>query len=80
MALIGGQALGVRGFVPPAVAMWGANLLFGGIGVILLARMGRESATSRGGDARELLENLRTWTAGKLTLIGIRLERRRGYR
>lgn len=80
VALIGGQALGVRGFVPPAVAMWGANLLFGAIGIILLARMGRESATSRGGDARELLENLRTWSAGKLALVGIRLERRRGYR
>ena len=78
VALIGGQALGVRGFVPPAVAMWGANLLFGGIGIILLARMGRESATSRGGDARELLENLRTWVAGKLAPIGVRLERRRG--
>ncbi|HEX6250704.1 MAG TPA: LptF/LptG family permease [Gemmatimonadaceae bacterium] len=80
VALIGGQALGVRGFVPPAVAMWGANLLFGAIGIVLLARMGRESATSRGGDARELLENLRTWAAGKLAPIGIRLERRRGYR
>ena len=80
VALIGGQALGVRGFVPPAIAMWGANLLFGGIGVILLARMGRESATSRGGDAREMLEHLRTWAAGRLAPIGIRLERRRGYR
>jgi lipopolysaccharide export system permease protein len=80
VALIGGQALGVRGFVPPALAMWGANLLFGGIGLILLARMGRESATSRGGDARELVDTLRLWAARQLARAGIRTERRRGYR
>lgn len=80
VALIGGQALGVRGHVPAALAMWGANLLFGGVGVILLARMGRETATSRGGDARELVETLRVWTAQQLARVGIRLDRRRGYR
>ncbi|HUF66529.1 MAG TPA: LptF/LptG family permease [Gemmatimonadaceae bacterium] len=79
VALIGGQALGVRGYVPPALAMWGANLLFGGVGVILLLRMGRETATSRGGDARELVETLRVWTAQQLARVGIRLDRRRGY-
>jgi lipopolysaccharide export system permease protein len=79
VALIGGQALGVRGHVPPALAMWGANLLFGGVGLVLLARMGRETATSRGGDARELVETLRIWTAQQLTRVGIRVERRRGY-
>jgi lipopolysaccharide export system permease protein len=80
VALIGGQSLGQRGLVPPAAAMWGANVLFGTVGVILLARMGREAHTSRGGDTREMLENLRSWTARQAARVGIRMERRRRYR
>jgi lipopolysaccharide export system permease protein len=80
VALIGGQSLGQRGLVPPAAAMWGANVLFGTVGILLLARMGRESHTSRGGDAREMLENLRSWSARQAARVGIRMERRRRYR
>ncbi|MGI8618181.1 MAG: LptF/LptG family permease [Gemmatimonadaceae bacterium] len=77
VALIGGQSLGSRGIVPPALAMWGANILFGAAGLLLLAKLGTESATSRGGDAREMLDAFRTWAAKRLTPIGIRFERRR---
>jgi lipopolysaccharide export system permease protein len=80
VALIGGQSLGQRGLVPPALAMWGANILFGTIGIILTARMGREAATTRGGDAREMLETARVWAAQRLARLGIQLERRRGWR
>ena len=77
VALIGGQSLGNRGIVPPALAMWGANLLFGAAGVVLLYKLGTESATSRGGDAREMVDAFRAWLARHLAKVGIRLERRR---
>jgi len=77
VALIGGQSLGNRGIVPPALAMWGANILFGAAGLILLAKLGTESATSRGGDAREMVDAFRGWMARHIARIGIRLERRR---
>jgi lipopolysaccharide export system permease protein len=79
VALIGGQSLGVRGTVPPALAMWGANVLFGVTGLILVARMGREGATARGGDMREMLDTVRAWIAQRLAPFGIRMERRRRY-
>ena len=77
VALIGGQSLGSRGIVPPALAMWGANILFGGAGLLLLSKLGTESATSRGGDAREMTDAFRSWLAKHLVRVGIRLERRR---
>jgi hypothetical protein len=39
--------------------MWAANILLTIVGLFLLARMGRESATSRGGDLGEMLEIFR---------------------
>ncbi len=77
VALIGGQSLGNRGIVPPALAMWGANILFGAAGLVLLAKLGTESATSRGGDAREMADAFRAWMARHVARVGIRLERRR---
>ncbi len=77
VALIGGQSLGSRGIVPPALAMWGANILFGGAGLLLLSKLGTESATSRGGDAREMADAFRTWLAKHLVRIRVPLERRR---
>ena len=77
VALIGGQSLGNRGIVQPALAMWGANILFGAAGLALLAKLGTESATSRGGDAREMADAFRAWLARHVARVGIRLERRR---
>ena len=59
VGLIAGEALADRAILTPFWAMWAANILLTAVGVILLARMGRESATSRGGDVRELLDMLR---------------------
>jgi lipopolysaccharide export system permease protein len=61
MSLIGGEALGDRGRIDPFWGPWAPNLLFGAIGVFALSRMGRETATSRGGgwdDLREAIRNL----------------------
>jgi lipopolysaccharide export system permease protein len=80
VALTFGQSLGTRGVVPPVVAMWAANALFGALAMVLLARIGREGVTARGGDTRELLETMRAWGAKQLVKVGIRAERRRRYR
>lgn len=77
VALIGGQSLGNRGIVPPALAMWGANILFGSAGLLLLAKLGTESATSRGGDAREMADAFKSWVASHLVRAGIPLDRQR---
>jgi len=47
--LIGGEELGNDGVLPPWLAMWAANMVFTLFGLGLLARMGHETATNRGG-------------------------------
>jgi lipopolysaccharide export system permease protein len=74
ICLIGGEALGKRGHVPPVVAMWGANVLFGLVAVWLLSKIGREARTARGGDMGELMDSIRGWTREKLGMD----RRRRG--
>jgi hypothetical protein len=39
--------------------MWAANILLTLIGLVLISRMGREGATQRGGDLREMLDMFR---------------------
>ena len=59
VGLIAGESLARRGMVPPFVSMWIANAVFGLLALVLLARMGKESGSSRGGDFQEVLDNLR---------------------
>ena len=59
VGLIAGESLARRGLMPPFVSMWLANVLFGVIALILLARMGKEAGSSRSGDFSEMIENLR---------------------
>ncbi|MBW3534003.1 MAG: LptF/LptG family permease [Gemmatimonadetes bacterium] len=54
MGLIGGEKLADRGIASPAVTMWIPNLVFLVVGLWLVARMGREAATNRGGGWEEL--------------------------
>ena len=61
VCLIAGQALGNRGIIPPAISMWMADVLFAAIALWLLARIGTEGSTARGGDARELMESMKEW-------------------
>jgi lipopolysaccharide export system permease protein len=49
VGLIAGESLANRSILSPFWAMWAANVLFTSIGALLLARMGKEGATSRGG-------------------------------
>jgi lipopolysaccharide export system permease protein len=59
IGLIAGEALADKNYLPPFLAMWAANILLFMVGILLLARMGRESATTRGGDLREMLDIVR---------------------
>ena len=76
VGLIAGEALADRDMLPPFLAMWAANILFTAVGLVLMARMGREGSTARGGDAGEFVEALRGWAAKQLRRVGIRAERR----
>ena len=77
VGLIGGETLANEGYLPPWLAMWVANIILFIIGLALAARMGRETATSRGGDFGELLFATRTKAVGWLRRFGINVERRR---
>jgi lipopolysaccharide export system permease protein len=77
IGLIAGEAVADRGILPPFWAMWTANILFTAVGLVLLARMGREGSTSRGGDAGELIDQARVWVAKQLRKVGVPVDRRR---
>jgi lipopolysaccharide export system permease protein len=77
IGLIAGQSLAEHGTLNPFWSMWGANIIFTVFGLVLLARMGKEQGSARGGDMREMLEMLRLWTAGWLRRFGFKVERRR---
>lgn len=59
VGLIAGEALADRDVLTPFQAMWAANILLAAVGTLLLLRMGRETATTRGGDFGEMLEIVR---------------------
>ncbi len=77
VGLIGGETLADKGYLPPWLAMWAANIMLALIGLVLAARMGRESATSRGGDLGEMMAALRAKAFGWLRSVGVAVERRR---
>jgi lipopolysaccharide export system permease protein len=77
VGLIAGQSLAENGTLSPFWSMWMANILFTMVGLVLLARMGKESGSSRGGDMREMLDMLRAWFAGMLRRVGLKADRRR---
>ena len=59
VCLIAGESLGKRGLMPAVVSMWMANVIFGLIALWMLARMGQEGSTARGGDMREMFDTIR---------------------
>jgi lipopolysaccharide export system permease protein len=71
LSLIGGEKLGDRGTIAPFWGPWAPNLLFGALSVWALSRIGRETATTRGG----ALDDLRVALRGLFT--GAFLRRRR---
>lgn len=65
MSLIGGEKLADRGTIAPFWGPWAPNLLFGAIAVWALSRIGRETASSRGGAFDEILIILRSMFTGR---------------
>jgi len=65
IGLTAGASLANQGILPPWVAMWAANAIFAAVAVWLLARMGNEGTTARGGEFGELIDRLRGWWKGR---------------
>lgn len=61
VGLIAGEDIADKGIAPPAVTMWTPNLIFTALGLWMVARMGREAATMRGGGWDDLW-----WTVKRL--------------
>jgi lipopolysaccharide export system permease protein len=77
VGLIAGESLADRAFLTPFWAMWAANVILTGVGLVLLVRMGREGATSRGGDLSEFTDGIRTTFAKIGRRFGLPFQRRR---
>jgi lipopolysaccharide export system permease protein len=58
VGLIAGESLGKRGALPPALAIWTTNVLLAVAGLWGLARVDRESGSTRGGDLAEIFGGL----------------------
>jgi len=76
IGLIAGESLADRALLTPFWAMWAANVILTAVGLVLLVRMGREGATSRGGDLSEFMDALRANLAKLGRRFGIHAERR----
>ena len=76
VGLIAGESLADRNFLTPFWAMWAANVILTAVGLLLLVQMGKEGATSRGGDMSEFTDALKT-RLGKIgRRFGFSAERR----
>jgi lipopolysaccharide export system permease protein len=63
VGLIGGESLANHSIISPFWAMWADNILFLIVGLVLVARMGHEGVTSRGGNLHEMIYATRAWLA-----------------
>ena len=61
MSLIGGEALGNKGIIRPFWGPWAPNLVFGSVALWTLTRLGRETASSRGGGWDDLWLSIRAF-------------------
>jgi lipopolysaccharide export system permease protein len=59
VCLIAGESIAKRGLMPAVVSMWMANVIFALVALWMLARMGQEGSTARGGDMREFFDAIR---------------------
>ena len=66
VCLIAGESIAKRGMMPAVVSMWMANVIFAIVALWMLAKMGQEGSTARGGDMREMLDSMRDSIKAKL--------------
>lgn len=67
VGLTAGEALANHDLMSPFWSMWAGNIIFAIIGVALVARMGHEHATTRGGNLGELVDSFRYWLEQRRT-------------
>ena len=66
VCLIAGESIAKRGLMPAVVSMWTANVIFALIALWLLAKMGQEGSTARGGDMKEMFDAIRGTIRSKI--------------
>ncbi len=77
VCLIAGESIAKRGLMPAVVSMWMANAIFALIALWMLARMGQEGSTARGGDMREMFGTIRGTIRSKIGWKDRRVRRAR---
>jgi len=77
VCLIAGEAIAKRGMMPAVVSMWMANIIFALIALWMLARMGQEGTTARGGDLKEMLGTIKGSIRSRLRWKDRRVRRER---
>jgi lipopolysaccharide export system permease protein len=77
VCLIAGESIAKRGLMPAVVSMWMANVIFALIALWMLAKMGQEGSTARGGDMKEMWGALGGWTRSKIGWKDRRVRRER---
>ena len=63
VALTSGESLANKNIISPFWAMWADNIIFLVVALVLIARMGTERVTSRGGGMSEKIDGVRLWFA-----------------
>ncbi|MDP9204771.1 MAG: LptF/LptG family permease [Gemmatimonadota bacterium] len=77
ICLIAGESIAKRGLMPAVVSMWMANVIFALIALWMLAKMGQEGSTARGGDMREMFGAIRGTIRSKIGWKDRRIRRER---
>jgi hypothetical protein len=47
--------------MPAVVSMWMANVIFAIIALWMMTKLGKETSTARGGDAKEMIGAIKGW-------------------
>ena len=63
--------------MPAVVSMWMANVIFALVALWMLAKMGQEGSTARGGDLREMIDAIRGSIRSKIGWKNRRVSRER---
>jgi lipopolysaccharide export system permease protein len=77
VCLIAGESIAKRGLMPAVVSMWMANVIFALLALWLLAKMGKEGTTARGGDAKEMIGAVKGWIRSRMRWKDRRIRRER---
>ncbi len=77
VCLIAGESIAKRGFMPAVVSMWMANVIFALIALWMLAKMGQEGSTARGGDMRDMIGAIKGSIRSKIAWKDRRIRRER---